>query len=67
MRTRIRTRSPKYAELMQPIPINAGEIQKLLGDDTILLEYLMGEERGYLVGRHSDFNQGIRSAGSSRA
>ncbi len=48
VRARIRTRSPKYAELMHPTPLNAGEIQKLLDDDTVLLEYLLGEERGFL-------------------
>jgi CHAT domain-containing protein/Tfp pilus assembly protein PilF len=48
VRTRIRTRSPKYADLMQPSPLTAGEIQKLLDEDTVLLEYLLGEERSLL-------------------
>jgi CHAT domain-containing protein/Tfp pilus assembly protein PilF len=48
VRTRIRTRTPKYADLMQPNPLTAGEIQKLLDEDTVLLEYLLGEERSLL-------------------
>ena len=48
VRTRIRTSSPRYAELMLPSPLNVAEIQKLLDEDTILLEYLIGKERGIL-------------------
>ena len=48
VRTRIRTRSPRYADLMQPNPLTASEIQRLLDEDSILLEYLLGEERSIL-------------------
>jgi CHAT domain-containing protein/tetratricopeptide (TPR) repeat protein len=45
----IRATSPHYAALTQPQPLNLKEIQqKLLDDDTLLLEYSLGEERSYL-------------------
>jgi len=45
----IRATSPRYAALTQPQPLNLKEIQqKLLDDDTLLLEYSLGEERSYL-------------------
>jgi len=45
----IRARSPRYAALTQPQPLNLAEIQKqVLDDDTALLEYALGEERSYL-------------------
>ena len=44
----IRRRSPRYAALTQPSPATSGEIQRLLGDDTMLLEYALGEERSFL-------------------
>jgi CHAT domain-containing protein/Flp pilus assembly protein TadD len=47
-RANIRTRTPKYAALTRPTPLGAQEIQKLLDDDTILLEYLLADESSYL-------------------
>lgn len=47
-RARIRARSPAYAALTQPAPLGASEIQRLLDDDTLLLEYLLGKERSFL-------------------
>jgi CHAT domain-containing protein/tetratricopeptide (TPR) repeat protein len=44
----IRARSPRYAALTQPPPIDADAIQALLDDDTLLLEYALGEERSYV-------------------
>jgi tetratricopeptide (TPR) repeat protein len=45
----IRERSPHYAALTRPNPVGVDEVRrKLLDDDTILLEYALGEERGYL-------------------
>lgn len=44
----IRRRSPRYAALTHPEPLDAGEIRTLLGDDTLLLEYALGEERSFL-------------------
>jgi len=45
----IRATSPRYAALTQPQPLNLKDIQQqLLDDDTLLLEYSLGEERSYL-------------------
>ncbi|HWP43188.1 MAG TPA: CHAT domain-containing tetratricopeptide repeat protein [Blastocatellia bacterium] len=45
----IRTASPQYAALTQPQPVSLEEIQQqLLDDETLLLEYALGEERSYL-------------------
>lgn len=45
----IRARSPHYAALTRPEPLSLKEIQaQALTGDTLLLEYAMGEERGYL-------------------
>ncbi len=48
IRSRIRAGSPAYAALTEPSPLNFAEIRKLLDDDTILLEYLLGDERSFL-------------------
>ena len=46
---RIRTASPRYAALTQPAPLSLGEIrQQVLGPDTLLLEYSVGNEASYL-------------------
>ena len=45
----IRAKSPRYAALTQPQPLNSEEIQRqTLDDRTLLLEYFLGEERSYL-------------------
>lgn len=44
----IRRRSPRYAALTHPEPLDATEIQALLGEDTLLLEYALGEDRSFL-------------------
>lgn len=45
----IRATSPRYAALTQPVPLSLKEIQQqVLDDDTLLLEYSLGEERSYL-------------------
>jgi len=45
----IRATSPRYAALTQPQPMSVKEIQqRVLDDDTILLEYALGEERSFL-------------------
>ena len=51
----IRATSPHYAALTQPQPLNLKDIQqKLLDEDTLLLEYSLGEEHSYLwVASHS--------------
>jgi CHAT domain-containing protein/Tfp pilus assembly protein PilF len=47
--TQIQVRSPRYAALTQPEPLFLEEIQQqVLDDETLLLEYVLGEERSYL-------------------
>ncbi|MBI1760535.1 MAG: CHAT domain-containing protein [Acidobacteria bacterium] len=47
--TRIRAVSPRYAVLTQPQPLTAEQIQhELLDENTLLLEYALGEEHSYL-------------------
>jgi CHAT domain-containing protein/Tfp pilus assembly protein PilF len=46
---RIRASSPGYAALMHPQAISAKDTQEqLLDEDTVLLEYSLGEERSYV-------------------
>lgn len=46
--TQIRRESPKYAALTKPQTLNLQEIQsELLDDDTILLEYSLGDRRSF--------------------
>jgi CHAT domain-containing protein/Tfp pilus assembly protein PilF len=45
----IRSKSPRYAALTQPQPLGLKEIQQeVLDDNTLLLEYALGDERSYL-------------------
>jgi CHAT domain-containing protein/Tfp pilus assembly protein PilF len=44
----IRRQSPRYADLTHPGAASLGEIQALLDPGTLLLEYSLGRERGYL-------------------
>ena len=45
----IRARSPRYAALTQPAPLDLKQIQEqVLDSDTLLLEYALGENRSYL-------------------
>ena len=45
----IRQSSPNYSALTQPRPLDLREIQgRVLGPDTVLLEYFLGKERSYL-------------------
>ncbi len=47
--TEIRQTSPHYAALMQPRPLTLKEIQtQVLDEDTVLLEYSLGDERSHL-------------------
>lgn len=48
LETLIRTESPHYAALTQPQPLSLGEIQQLLDNDSLLLEYALGNEQSYL-------------------
>ena len=45
----LKARSPRYAALTQPAPLDLAEIQNAVTDDsTVLLEYSLGEKRSYL-------------------
>ncbi len=46
--SQIRSQSPLYASLIKPRPASLEEVQRLLDDNTILLEYTLGNERSYL-------------------
>jgi CHAT domain-containing protein/tetratricopeptide (TPR) repeat protein len=49
VRTRIKEQNPRYATLTQPSPLRPEEIQaELQGEDTLLLEFVLGDERSYL-------------------
>ena len=49
IQARIRSVSPHYAALTQPQPLGLEEVQQeVLDDDTLLLEYALGEERSFL-------------------
>src|SRR4029453_552483 len=49
IQAQIRARSPRYAALTQPQPLSLTEIQQqALDEDTLLLEYALGERRSYL-------------------
>jgi CHAT domain-containing protein/Tfp pilus assembly protein PilF len=48
-RAKIIKANPRYAALTQPQPVSLERIQReLLDDDTLLLEYALGQERSYL-------------------
>lgn len=56
IQTKIRQTSPRYAALTQPVPVSVKEIQsQLLDQNTVLLEYSLGEDHSFLwmVGRDS--------------
>jgi len=49
VQAQIRARSPRYAALTQPQPLGSTEIQQqALDEDTLLLEYALGEKHSYL-------------------
>ena len=49
VKARVRRTSTRYAALTQPQPLSLREIQQqVLDDETLLLEYALGEERSYL-------------------
>lgn len=49
IQARIRAGSPRYAALTQPAPLSLAEIQQqLLDDDTLLLEYALGEQKSFV-------------------
>ena len=49
VQSELRTRNPRYAALTQPVPVGLQEVQqRLLDDDTLLLEYALGARASYL-------------------
>lgn len=49
VKSEIKKTNPHYAQLTQPTPLTVKEIQEqLLDDQTLLLEYFLGETRSYL-------------------
>lgn len=46
---RIRAASPKYAALTLPEPLKLADAQRLLDDNTIIVEYTVGDPRSYAV------------------
>ncbi|WP_416209811.1 CHAT domain-containing tetratricopeptide repeat protein [Nodularia sp. LEGE 06071] len=48
LQTKIRTTSPKYADLIYPQPLTLSQIQQQLDQDTVLLQYSLGKDRSYL-------------------
>ena len=48
VKVRIRQSSPRYAALTQPRPLTAAGIQQQLDDDTVLLEFALGEKQSWL-------------------
>ncbi|HEX3554899.1 MAG TPA: CHAT domain-containing protein [Thermoanaerobaculia bacterium] len=56
--TEIRRKNPRYADLTHPEAASTSEIQSLLDSGTLLLEYSLGRERGYLWAVDA---QGLRS------
>lgn len=51
----IRARNPRYASLTQPAPLRLADVQaELRGDNAVLLEFALGDERSYLWAVTSD-------------
>ena len=48
IRGRIRARNSKYAHLTQHAQFSFADLQRQLSDDTVLLEYSLGENRSYV-------------------
>ncbi len=48
LEARIRQSNPRYADLIRATPPTLTDLQKLLDEQTILLEYKLGGERSYL-------------------
>lgn len=49
VQSRIRQTSPRYASLIEPVPLGMEAIQRqVLDDDTLLLEYALGEQKSFV-------------------
>ncbi|HKR14917.1 MAG TPA: CHAT domain-containing protein [Pyrinomonadaceae bacterium] len=43
----LRQKSPGYAALTQPVTLNRQQMQQLLDDETVMVEYAMGEQKSF--------------------
>ena len=48
LKTQISAHNPRYAGLTQPSLPKASELQQILNDETLVLEYSLGDKRSYL-------------------
>jgi CHAT domain-containing protein/Tfp pilus assembly protein PilF len=48
LQVKIRRENPRYGSLTSNISLSAGEIRNLLDDETVLLEYKLGDARSFL-------------------
>ena len=49
VKAQIKSSSPRYAALTQPQPLSLAEVQqRVLDDDSLMLEYMLGDERSYV-------------------
>ncbi|HEX4948697.1 MAG TPA: CHAT domain-containing tetratricopeptide repeat protein [Blastocatellia bacterium] len=48
LQAQLRTTSSQYAALFTPQPLNTRAMQQMLDDNTMLLEYALGDEQSYL-------------------
>ncbi|HEV7905824.1 MAG TPA: CHAT domain-containing protein [Pyrinomonadaceae bacterium] len=46
--TQLRSGHPRYAALMYPQPLTTAEVQRLLDEDALLLEFSLGDERSFV-------------------
>jgi CHAT domain-containing protein len=55
LQVQIKMKSPHYAELTQPQPLDSTQIKQLLDEETVLLEYSLGDEQSFVwvVTNHS--------------
>ncbi|HEX2644540.1 MAG TPA: CHAT domain-containing protein [Thermoanaerobaculia bacterium] len=60
LEVRIREKDPRYARVRYPDPLVPGQVQALLDDKTVLLEYFLGQESSYLFAVTRDGLQAYR-------
>jgi CHAT domain-containing protein len=67
LQAEIRSRSPRYAALTQPRPLSLDDVQQqILDEDTLLLEYSLGEERSFLWAVEKNRHASYELAGGDR-
>ncbi len=62
----IRAQHPRYADLLSPEPLPADAMRRLVDDDTVVLEYSLGEERSTLWTVTSKAIEGYDLSGRDR-